>query len=323
MKGLSIALLALTMSSSALANISDISVALDNKNIDQAKVLFDNLTEQNRHSLDGQIAHARILMATNEYEDANDALEELAQAHKDNPTVQFYYGLSAMKMAQIASIFSKLGYAEDGLKALEQTIALDPKHEKALDVLIGFHLAAPGIAGGDKDAALKYAHQLKALDQKLGYIQIARVQQGLEQPEESIKTLTEGISKYPEHDELYFNRAIMYIGNNAWQEAHGDLSKAIALTQDEQRKASAMYQLGKVAAESGNFLTDGEQMLTPLLTSEHYQYPNWVKFRLAQVYFHQNALDKAKAIVNEVDWGEDSNLKKRVKKFKKTLKANS
>jgi len=323
MKGLSIALLALTMSSSALANISDISVALDNKNIAQAEVLFDNLTKQSRQSVDGQIAHARILMATKEYEDAYDALEVLAEAHQDNTSVQYYFGLSAMKMAQIASIFSKLGYAEDGLKALEKVIALDPKHENALDMLIGFHLAAPSIAGGDKDAALKYAHQLKALDEKSGYVQIARVHQGLEQPEESIKTLTEGIAKYPEHDALYFNRAIMYIGNSAWQEAHGDLAKTIELTEDEQRKAGAMYQLGKVAAESGSFLSEGEQMLTPLLTSEHYEYPNWVKFRLAQVYFHQNALDKAKAIVNDIDWGEDSNLKKRVKKFKKTLKANS
>ena len=321
MKGFSAVLFSLVMAStSAMASISEVFVALDDKKVALAQTLYDELSEQSRKSVDGQIAQTRLLMATEKFEDAYDTLETLAEEHENNVSVQYYFGLSAMKMAQIASIFSKLGYAEDGLEALEKAIALDPNHEQALEVLIGFHLAAPGIAGGDKKAALEYANQVKTLNERSGYIQLARALQGLEQYEQSLKALDEGIEKYDDFGELYYHRAVMHINDESWNEAYQDLTNAIKLAQTEVEKAMAMYQLGKVAAESGEFLAEGEQMLEPLLTEDAYQHPNWVKFRLAQVYYHQNELVKAKQTVNNIDWGEDKNLKKRVKKLKKVLK---
>jgi tetratricopeptide (TPR) repeat protein len=102
-----------------------------------------------------------------------DAAETLAEkavaADPKNP--RYHYRLAQIlgEKAQKASVLHQFGLARRFKKEAETTIALDPNHVRALQVMIEFHLAAPGVIGGDKAKARAIAAQLMKIDPAEGY----------------------------------------------------------------------------------------------------------------------------------------------------------
>jgi len=259
-------------------------------------------------------------MAKGESEEAYDLLEAVRENHKNNVDLEYYFGLTAADMAQKASIFSKLGYAEDVLEAWEKVVELDPKHVAGLNHLIGFHLAAPGIAGGDKDKALILAKQLQKIDLENGAQQLANVYWQTEEPAMADKIIAQALIELPESSSLYFTKASAFMRAKEWQKAHDDFAQAIKYAKTAEQKSHALYQQGKLSVESGLEVDAGIAALTEVSSMESTKYKNWLEFRLAQLYLHNKDLKQAKILIAQVNTDEDKELKKRVKKFKKKMK---
>lgn len=307
----------------SFASYADFSVvvsALDADDVTAAEQAYTTLTADEKASIQGQILNGRILLKNDETEDAFDYFEALRDDNTENVDVNYYLGMSAVIMAQKASIFSKLGYAEDFLEAMEKTIALQPDHIEALNTLIGFHLAAPSIAGGDSDKALSYANQLKKVDEVKGFEQLANVYRKTEKTALAERTLQEGLEKFPESSSLYFSRATAYMSEKNWDKARADLSLAIKFADSDEDKSSALYQQGKTSAESGEEIELGINALTQAIPLADQDYKPWIEYRLAQLYIHNNNFSKAKDAISSINIGEDDDLKSKVKKLKKKLK---
>ncbi|WP_085300668.1 tetratricopeptide repeat protein [Cognaticolwellia mytili] len=285
-----------------------------------AEQAFSTLTADEKASVDGQILVGRLLIAKDETEDAFDYFEDMLEQHSNNVDVNYYLGVSAVIMAQKASIFSKLGYAKDFIKAMERTVELKPDHQDALNTLIGFHLNAPGIAGGDTEEALTYAKQLQKYDAEQGYSQIANVYWKTEKPELAKQTMAEGFEKFPESGTLYFARAMENIASEAWDKARTDLTFAAQFAKDDEKKGQALYQQGKVSVKSGEEAALGINALTQALPLAEKQYQPWVRYRLAQLYIEEKELAKATDFIAQIDISEDEELEDKVKKLKKKLK---
>jgi hypothetical protein len=309
-----------SISMASYADINSVQAAFKSDDNAIAEQAFNTLTKEEKSSLEGQVLSGRLLLAQDETEDAFDFFETLQEQHSSDVDVNYYLGVSAVIMAQKASIFSKLSYAKDFIKAMEKTVELKPDHQDALNTLIGFHLNAPGIAGGDTEQALTYAKQLKQYDAEQGYSQIANVYWKTEKPELAEKTIDEGFEKFPESGTLYFTRAMANMDAETWEKARTDLTLAAKYAKDDETKGQALYQQGKVAVKSGEEAVLGIDALTRALPLAEKRYQPWVKYRLAQLYIEEKELMKATDFIAQIDISEDEELEDKVKKLKKKLK---
>lgn len=294
--------------------------ALENNDIQAAELIVKSLAATEGKSLATQVMQGRILMAKDKSEQAYDLLEVLRKEHKDNVELEYYFGLSAAEMAQKASIFSKLGYAEDVLEAWEKVVELDPQHIQGLNHLIGFHLAAPGIAGGDKDKALVLAKQLQGIDLEKGAQQLANVYWQVEKAKQAEETIAQALIKLPESSGLHFTQASAYMRAEEWQKATNGFSKAIKYAKTAEQKSHALYQQGKLSAESGQSIEVGIAALTEVSAMGTSPYQNWLAFRLAQLHLHKKDIEQANTFIAQVNTDDDKELKKRVKKLKKKIR---
>ncbi len=304
---------------------SSIDKALADDNIKLAKQAFNSLDEQQKNSLTGQVIYGRLLFREDKTEQSYDLLEELREDNKNNADLQYYFGRSAIVMAQKVSIFSKLGYASDALDAWQQTLELEPKHVKALDGLISFHLGAPSIAGGDIEQGLAYSKLLIELDPEAGYANLAKVYWKKEQADLAQQAIIDGLKLVPNSGRLYFTQALGYMGQEEkqWSTIRHSLNKAVANAKSDKQKQNALYQLGKAAVVSGEETAAGIVALEQLLTLDSDDYSNWGKFRLAQLYFDDGQAKQAKKLILAVNYDDDDNLEDEVKKLKKKLKKAS
>jgi len=314
-----LALLA-SVSITSYADVKAVQEALERENIVLAEQAFNALSTEDKKGISGLVLKGRLLLIKDEAEDAFNYFQALQKQYHNHVEINYYLGVSAVIMVQKASIFSKLSYAKDFIKAMERTVELKPDHQDALKTLIGFHLNAPGIAGGDTEQALTYAKQLKQYHEEQGYSQIALVYWQTEKPALAEKTIAEGFAKYPESGTLYFARANANIKAKAWDKARTDLVLAIKYAENDADKARALYQQGKVSAESGEETLLGISALMQALplADKHYQY--WVKYRLAQLHFQQKQQAKANEYIAQIDVSDDEELEDKVKKLKKKLK---
>lgn len=312
--------LAALMTQTAMASQSSVDAALKAGKLTQAINEYKSLESSDSQSITGQLLWARILLAQDKTEKAYDLMEPLIEKAPNNVDLQFRFGQSAMIMAQKASIFSKLGYAKDGVKAWDAALKIDADHKDTLNGLIGFHRFAPGMAGGDIDKALEYAKHLQKIDGVAGTASLVGVYQSMDKKNLALQELNEGIKRYSDSSRLLFIRAMKHINDEEWNLAHKDLIDALTHAADDMEKSNALYQLAKVAVKSGKNVKQAIDHVTQLMSIEEHRYPQWGNLRLAQLYVADDDLPKANSALKLVDDSDDDDLEDEVKHLKKRIK---
>ncbi len=89
---------------------------------------------------------------------------------------------------------------------------------------------------------------------------------------------------------------------------------------DDEEKSRALYQQGKVSAESRQEIELGIESLIQAIPLADEHYKPWAEYRLAQLYIHNKELDKAQSYITNINVGEDDHLKSKINKLKKKLK---
>ena len=118
-----------SISMASYADIQAVQNALEQDNVLLAQQVFNTLTAEEKNAIPGQVLKGRLLLENNDTEDAFDYFETLQEQHESNVDINYYLGVSAVVMVQKASIFSKLSYAKDFIKAMERTVELKPDHQ--------------------------------------------------------------------------------------------------------------------------------------------------------------------------------------------------
>lgn len=311
-------------STSVVASQSDVETALKANDLSAAIIAYKALSKDESSNIDGQMLWASILLEQDKIEDAYDLLEDLKDKNSDNAELQFSFGQVSMAMVNEVSMFSKLGYAKDGIKAWEKAIELDPTYEDALKGIIGFYRVAPSIAGGDIDKALEHALKLKALNEPAGIERISQVYQTMEKEDLATKELDEGIAKYPKNSRLLYLRGVNSLKSEKWSASYQDLNGALSLTDDKTDdktdETDILYQLGKLAVKSGENIDSTIESVKKLMTMENHRYPQWGNLRLAQLYKVKGDFINAKSTLALVDDDDDDKLEDEVDKLKKELR---
>jgi len=289
--------------------------ALDNGDVEQAGYWFAQMPESAQQSVAGQIIAARILAASNSKAAARQ-LVQLAEAYPDNADIMSQLGVISVNRAQQASMFSALGHAKDALKYWQQALDIEPQHRRSLQSLAMYHLAAPGIAGGDKDQAVALAEQLLVLDAPAALALQAQIRYASEQPEAAMQTLDKALLEYPQAANLYFVRARWQADAGQWEQAWQNLQQACQHADSMYLRRSVQYQLGRNAVLAESHLQAGIEALLAVQAADDQRYRGWTQLRLAQLYRLNGELPLAQQLLEQVDAdSDDKNLRKQRKAF--------
>jgi tetratricopeptide (TPR) repeat protein len=96
-----------------------------------------------------------------------------AAAAPNDAVVQYAYAEVCAEKAQSVSMLKAAGWAGKLKKAAEAALAADPKSADAMEMLIEFHLRAPGVMGGNKQQAAALWKRLEQADPAAAALQKA------------------------------------------------------------------------------------------------------------------------------------------------------
>jgi tetratricopeptide (TPR) repeat protein len=267
--------------------------------------------------------------------------EAIAQAEKavslEGQNAQFHAALADALGAKLASAqlgtFEKLALARRFKKEAELTLQMDPNDIVANEDLMGFHLDAPGLVGGDKKKASELADRMIRINPVHGYLMAIEIAthekhtaelEGLFQKALSADPrnyyahvqaanyyLERGQADFPRAEELakqaiqlnasriggYTTLAILYTRQERWKDLEALLETTRRLVSDD---FSPDYQVAKTILTAN--LTDQLPIAEKLLHRYLSQQPEGntpslaaAHWRLGLVLAKENHKDQAKA----------------------------
>lgn len=156
-------------------------------------------------------------------------LLEKATALDGTKSVYFrVLGDACVEMIQRASFFAKAGWARRSLTAYDKAVALDPDDLDARSARLNYYWHAPGIAGGSMDKARAEAREIAKRDPVRGAQALADLNVAEKKYAEAFAVIDELITQHPDNQ-------------------------------------PAQYQLGRLAAITGQQLERGETALQAYL----------------------------------------------------------
>jgi tetratricopeptide (TPR) repeat protein len=189
----------------------------------------------------------------------------------------------------------KMALAPDLRDAFERAVKLDPSLVEARTALIEFYLQAPAAIGGGVDKAKAQVAAIAKYDRARSLFAQARIAQHEKKPAQAIKAYEEAYALKPNDPQTRIALAVGYQEVKRWPDAYATIKRWIA---DEPKSNNAHYQLGRLAAVSGQYLADGEAALRKYLAMPRGKDDPELKnarYRLGQVLAHAGRRDEARA----------------------------
>ncbi len=200
----------------------------ESKDFRAARPAFEKILAAEPSNAD---AHFYLGQIAIEREDYDAAIHDLEAALTISPGTSRYHsalGDAYGLASEKAGVFKKFTMARKCLSEYERAVALDPKDLEAHERLFEYYFRAPSIVGGGIEKATEEAGKIVKLDPKRGH--------------QNYATLDLGAGKY----DLAFN----------------ELSEALKIAPQDY---GALYQLGRLAAVSGQYLDQGSAALAQCL----------------------------------------------------------
>ncbi|MDB6094816.1 MAG: Tetratricopeptide 2 repeat protein [Verrucomicrobia bacterium] len=172
---------------------------------------------------------ASVLLAQGNTDGAVEALEAAVRLAPTSGDYQRQLGDAYGAAAQAAGMLSKMSLGKKALAAYERAVALNPRDLAARSSLMSFYQMAPAIMGGGMDKALAQAAAITEIDALRG--QVAR--------------------------------AILLVADKKYPAAFEHVD---AVLQDSPNYYPALFQLGRIAALSGERVDAGIAALQRCLT---------------------------------------------------------
>lgn len=313
--------------SPAIANLDKHSLLeslLKDGKYEEAETEAKRLLQQSPDSQNYQFALAQIYLNTQQYDEAEEFIEKVLEHEQlEEKHWLMASGIYGMQ-AQESSIFSKLGYAKKAKSSLKSLLTLNPRNEEGLIGMIQFHMAAPGIAGGDEDEIPRLMQRLKIVNPTRHTLMQAQRYFADEDIDGGLAVIDAGLKEQPNSVELLFVKAVQYGQKSYYQQAFDIFNRiqsislpANANTQEKSWHVMSVYQSGKVSAEHGVSLEQGKKNMFAFMESEQSQVEeSWIRFRLGQILWQLNEKDFAKSqfeLIPSLD--PDLRLKKLMKSF--------
>jgi tetratricopeptide (TPR) repeat protein len=186
----------------------------------EAQAAFEKIAAADSSSADAQFYLAQLALRRNDTDKAVAYADKAASLVPNNADYQHTLGDAYGSAAQKASMFSQFGLAKKCLAAYQRAVELKPEDVDFHQSLFEYYRSAPGVVGGGTDKALAEAATIKKLDAMRG--------------------------------RLCF--ATLYTNDKKYDLALAEFDEVLKAAPDDY---AALYQVGKLAAVSGQYLDRG------------------------------------------------------------------
>lgn len=274
------------------SQLDSIDSLLKKKQFDKAEIQLSVYLEKHPKDLKA----IELLGDTYGYQQKWDAAIEnykkLVEANKKNAEYHYKYGGAMGMKALSVSKFTALGMIGTIEESFLTAAKLDPSHINVRWALVEYYMKLPGVFGGSKNMALKYAYQLEQLSKVDGYLAKGYIFEYNDEPKLAEKyyklAIKEGGSLW-----TYDKLTTFYEKQKQPEKALAN----IAVAKEKHKRNALEYQMGKIAAEYNIELQKGVQCLQTYLKnySPEDGVPRaWAHYRLSQIYAHKK--NKAAAL---------------------------
>ncbi|GAB5521151.1 MAG: hypothetical protein RhofKO_34020 [Rhodothermales bacterium] len=227
------------------------------------------------------------------YDEAIPLLERVVKAEPDNASAHYWLGAAYGIKAQNSGRLRQARLAPKIRKQFERAVDLDGSLIDAREGLMEYYLQAPGFMGGDKDKALEQAQGILELDEGRGFDALIRAHSAREEWDQVEATYQQAFAQTG-NLAIQTNLGYFYQRRERFAEALATF-EAVLTAQPE--NLSALYQVGRTAALSGEFLDRGAEALEAYVQAEpgpRQPGHDAAYHRLGMIYAHQGRTDDAR-----------------------------
>jgi tetratricopeptide (TPR) repeat protein len=200
------------------------------------------------------VAEIRQLLRDDDVDAAVDASDKAVKARASDAHAWAWAGRAYGQKAMRSGMLGAARWAGRSRSAFEKAVELDPTHVEARFDLMSFYVMAPGIMGGSRDKAEAQATAIAAQDASMGKLAQAQLAGSDKQPERIEPLLREAIALDPDNVRARTSLAAQLARSEQWDAAHAVWT---AQLERDRHQAMARYQLGRLAALSGESLDAG------------------------------------------------------------------
>lgn len=266
------------------------------------------------------IENVENLIAQKKGKEAIKIMKKLVKDDEDNAEYQLLLGKSYFSIINNQQVgqLKAISYFKKGKKSLLKAIELDDNNIEARIILAEPLYYIPGIVGGDKEKALEFVEEIKAIDYQKG-MRLKISFMGEDDEESALVECEKYLQKYPDDVDILYEMGMIYQSMESYDDAFSTFEKAVEI---DSTSLESLYQIGRTSIFSGERLDYGEQSLkeyiinkpiegNPGLDSAHW--------RLGMIYELQGKIDLAKEEFEEAIRlnPDDRQYKKSLKKLKK------
>jgi tetratricopeptide (TPR) repeat protein len=286
-----VALLAPEASAQALPEVR----ALLEARSPQAPAAAEALAKRTPDDADAWVALTRARLQARQPAKAIEAAERATRLAPGNAQAFYWLGNAYGNRIGEVNMVSKMSLAPKLRDAFEKAVELDPALLDARSSLIEFYMQAPGVIGGGVDKARAQATAIGKYDRARGLLaegSIARHQKNLPQ---ALKVYQQAHALKPGDAPIRLALLLTQQDAGRWDEAYETARK---WSVDEPANGTPRYQLGRLAAQSGKYLDEGEAALRTYLKLPRKPgdpEPKHAHYRLGQVLAHAGRKDEARA----------------------------
>lgn len=207
---------------------------------------------------------ARVAIEQDQPEEAIDLLERAIAKSPDDADRHYWLGVALNQRREQVSRLFQVKWAKRMRAAWEEALRRDPDHAGAHSALVEFHLEAPGIVGGDEAKAWDHARELARVDPVGGNVLLSNLHRGAGEHGLAADALLRAVAAGAGPQlEVYLVVTLTDAGRH--DEAFRRLDAALAERPDD---LALVYQLGRLAAVTGERLDDGERALRRFLAAD-------------------------------------------------------
>lgn len=239
-------------------------------------------------------------LKANDWDDALDLAEDLVDNYPDSSRAHYLLA-SALRVkmqdvSRVRAMFSLGDYKE----ALATAIELNPNNVAARAEEIGFYMAAPGVAGGDKELAAEKIKALKAVDEFKGLEMEAQLA-GINQDQEKATAILEQMLTLKPHNPVALMQlAVMAMQQNDYLKADKYLLN-ITADEDAGWPLMAQYQRAKARILAGQDIDTAIALLqayqdTFMAVETELNLPHRAAVYWRMALAHEQKGDKAQAV---------------------------
>lgn len=288
-------LLALGLSTLASANtLQDVKAQLDAGD-KRALSTAEAFAKANPKNAEAWTLLARARLQANKGALAVSAAEQAVKLAPNSAQANLWLGNSYGVQIGNVGMMSKMSMAPKLRDAFESAVRLDPSLTEARSALIEYYLQAPSMVGGGADKAKAQAAAIAKYDRAAGFRAQTRIAMHEQNWNQAIKFGEAGLALKPNDAAMRQQVIVLYQEAKRWPEAYTAVKKWIA---SEPESNKALYQMGRLAAESGQYLAEGEAALRSYLKMPRQAQDPQVKnaqYRLGQVLAHAGKKAEAKS----------------------------